>query len=215
MDVQLIEYELACNCNYRLYNVILDEDDTEIETSVTVDPSTVSSWIKKIETENGSRLHRLIVGLDIEWRPNFNPVADRNPVATIQLCVGESCIIYQVLHSNHIPRRLRNFLNNDDYRFVGVGIRSDVDKLWEDYDLEVSNVVDLREWAAEELNKKKLLNKGLKYLGKKIAGIEIEKPKSVTTSAWDQRWLSRKQICYACLDAYISFEVGRVLSAWY
>lgn len=90
-----------------------------------------------------------------------------------------------------------------------------MDKLWEDYDLEVSNVVDLREWAAEELNKKKLLNSGLKYLGKKIAGIEIEKPKSVTTSAWDQRWLSRKQICYACIDAYISFEVGRVLSAWY
>ncbi|XP_055814871.1 3'-5' exonuclease-like [Solanum dulcamara] len=207
MAVKLTEYELACNCNYKLYDVVLD--DTEIETTVTADPSVVSSWIKRIEIENGSRLHRLIVGLDIEWRPNFNPVA------TIQLCVGDYCIIYQIIHSNNIPRRLRKFLKNDDYRFVGVGIRSDVDKLWEDYGLEVSNTVDLREWAAEELNKKKLLNSGLKGLGKKIAGIEIEKPKNVTTSAWDRRWLSRKQICYACLDAYLSFEVGRVLSAWY
>ncbi|TMW94409.1 hypothetical protein EJD97_010347 [Solanum chilense] len=213
MDVQLIECKLTCNCNHRIYNVILD--DTEIETRVTVDPCSVASWIRKIETQNRSRLHRLIVGLDIEWRPKSNPVADRNPVATIQLCVGKSCLIYQVLHSRHIPRRLRHFLNNDDYTFVGVGIDRDVDKLWEDYNLEVSDIVDLREWAAEELNKKKLLNSGLKHLGRKIAGIEIEKPKSVTTSDWDERWLSREQICYACLDAYISFEVGRVLSAWY
>lgn len=213
MAVKLTEYELTCNCDYKLYDVILD--DTEIETTVTVDPFTVSAWIRKTETENESRLHRLIVGLDIEWRPNFTSGAGRNPVATVQLCVGNSCIIYQIIHSAHIPRRLRNFLKNDDYRFVGVGIRSDVDKLWEDYGLDVSNTVDIREWAAVELNKKKLLDSGLKDLGKKIAGIEIEKPKSVTTSAWDQRWLSRKQICYACLDAYISFQVGRVLSAWY
>ncbi|MCD9646069.1 hypothetical protein HAX54_035593 [Datura stramonium] len=213
MVVRLAEYELACKCNYKLYDVILD--DTEIETSVTLDPSTVSSWIKKTEISNESRLHRLIVGLDIEWRPNFNSAAERNPVATIQLCVGNSCLIYQIIHSPYIPRRLRNFLKNDDYRFVGVGISSDVDKLWEDYGLEVSNTVDLREWAAEELNKKKLLNAGLQDLGKKIVGIEIEKPKKVTTSAWDQRWLSSKQICYACLDAYLSFEIGRLLSAWY
>ncbi|XP_055816355.1 3'-5' exonuclease-like [Solanum dulcamara] len=213
MAVKLTEYELDCKCDYKLYDVILD--DTEIETTVTLSPSTVSSWINRTEILNESRLHRLIVGLDIEWRPNFKSGAGRNHVATVQLCVGNSCLIYQIIHSTYIPRRLRNFLNSDDYRFVGVGIHCDVDKLWEDYELEVSNTVDLREWASVELDKKKLINSGLKDLGKEIAGIEIEKPKSVTISAWDQRWLSPNQICYACLDAYLSFQVGRVLSAWY
>lgn len=70
MGVKIEEYELTC----RLYNVTF-------ETSVTRSASTVSAWINKIEIANESRLHRLIVGLDVEWRPNFNPVA------TIQLCV--------------------------------------------------------------------------------------------------------------------------------
>ncbi|XP_009782298.2 3'-5' exonuclease-like [Nicotiana tabacum] len=170
-----------------------------------------------MEILNESRLHRLIVGLDIEWKPNFNSsaVAAQNPVATIQLCVGNYCLIYQILHSPKIPRRLRNFLQNDDYRFLGVGIKSDVKKLWDDYGLDVLNTVDLREWAAVELEKKDLRTAGLKDLVKEIVGKEIVKPKSVTMSDWDQRRLSPKQICYACLDAYLSFEVGRILSAWY
>lgn len=65
----------------------------------------------------------------------------------------------------------------------------------------MSNTVDLREWAPAELNEKRLLKAGLRYLGKEVAGIEIAKPKSVTVSDWDQRWLTSKQICYACLDA--------------
>ncbi|KAM3219516.1 hypothetical protein P3L10_024047 [Capsicum annuum] len=156
MGVKIEEYELTCNCNYRLYNVTF-------ETSVTRSASTVSAWINKIEIANESRLHRLIVGLDVEWRPNFNPIR----------------------------------------------IASDEKKLWEDYGLQVSNTVDLREWAPAELNEKRLLKAGLRYLGKEVAGIEIAKPKSVTVSDWDQRWLTSKQICYACLDA------GRLLSAWY
>ncbi|XP_016498347.1 3'-5' exonuclease-like [Nicotiana tabacum] len=212
MNVKIREYELTCKCPHKLYEVMLD--DVEIETAVTHDPGSVSAWIKKIEISNESRLHRLIVGLDIEWLPNFTATAN-NPVATIQLCVGKSCLIYQILHSTKIPRRLRNFLQNDDYRFVGVGIKSDVKKLWDDYGVDVLNTVDLREWAAVELEKKELRTAGLKDLAKEIVGIEIVKPKSVTMSAWDQRWLSPKQICYACLDAYLSFEVGRLLSAWY
>ncbi|XP_009775108.1 3'-5' exonuclease-like [Nicotiana tabacum] len=213
MTVKINEYELTCQCQYKLYDVILD-DEIVIETTVTHDPAIVSSWIDKTEILNESRLHRLIVGLDIEWRPNFT-AGQNNPAATIQLCVGKSCLIYQIIHSANIPRRLRQFLQKETYEFVGVGIESDVKKLNHDYGLLVSKKVDLRKWAAAELKKKELLTAGLKDLVKKIVGKEIVKPKSVTMSAWDQRRLSPKQICYACLDAYLSFEIGRILSAWY
>nr|XP_016501335.1 PREDICTED: Werner Syndrome-like exonuclease [Nicotiana tabacum] len=208
-SVKIRDYELTFN-SHKLYDVSLD--DTEIETVVTRDPGVVCTWINNTEAANESRLHRLIVGLDIEWEPNLY---SQNPVATLQLCVGRTCLIYQILHAPNIPRLLCNFLQNDNYRFIGVGIDNDAKKLWDDYGLEVLNRVDLREWAAEELENESLRNVGLKYLVKEIVGIEIEKPKSVTMSAWSERWLSYDQICYACLDAYLSFQVGRFLSSWY
>ncbi|XP_059307794.1 3'-5' exonuclease-like [Lycium ferocissimum] len=212
MSVTIKDYQLTFN-SHKLYDVCLN--DTEIETIVTRDPSMVCSWIDNTEIQNQCRLHRLIVGIDVEWRPNFNPGARQNPVATLQLSVGKTCLIYQIIHAPNIPWRLRNFLNNDDYRFVGVGIEIDAKKLWDDYGLQVLNKVDLREWAAEELDNENLCNAGLRDLVKEIVGTEIYKPKNVTLSAWDQRWLTHEQICYACLDAYLSFEVGRLLSSWY
>lgn len=212
MNVSIRDYQLTFN-SHKLYDVLLD--DTEIETLVTRDPAMVCSWVDNTESSNQCRLHRLIVGIDMEWRPNFFPGGGRNPVATLQLCVGRSCLIYQIIHAPSIPWRLRNFLNNDDYRFVGVGVEDDVQKLWDDYGIEVTNRVDLRGWAAEELENQNLESAGLVGLANEVAGIEIYKPKSVTLSAWDERWLSPDQICYACLDAYLSFEVGRLLSCWY
>ncbi|XP_055817418.1 3'-5' exonuclease-like [Solanum dulcamara] len=206
MNVKIRDHQLTFN-SHKLYDVFIN--DKEIETLVTRDPAKVCSWIDNTEASNQSRLHRLIVGIDIEWRPG------QNPVATLQLCVGKSCLIYQIIHAPSIPWRFRNFLNNDDYRFVGVGIEEDAKKLLNDYGIEVSNKVDLREWAAEELENENLRRFGLKKLVKQIVGIEIYKPKCVTLSAWDERWLSLDQICYACLDAYLSFEVGRLLSCWY
>ncbi|KAM3362819.1 hypothetical protein P3S68_017673 [Capsicum galapagoense] len=128
---------------------------------------------------------------------------------------GTRCLIYQIIHASSIPWRLRNFLNDDDYRFVGVDIENDAKKLLYDYGIELSDKVDLREWAAEELDNDNLRSAGLRDLVREVVGTQIYKPKCVTLSAWDERWLSLDQICYACLDAYLSFEVGRLLSSWY
>ncbi|KAH7532335.1 hypothetical protein FEM48_Zijuj04G0008900 [Ziziphus jujuba var. spinosa] len=37
-----------------------------------------------------------MVGLDIEWRSDFNPQID-NPIPTHQLCIADRCIIFQIL----------------------------------------------------------------------------------------------------------------------
>ncbi|KAL8489218.1 hypothetical protein ACS0TY_025211 [Phlomoides rotata] len=107
----------------------------------------------------------------------------------------------------NIPRHLREFLGDTNYTFVR--------KLREDYGLEVAKSRDLRSWAANELEKKELNNGGLKSLVKEILGKEMDKPKIVTLSRWNNRVLSNAQVAYACLDAYFSFELGRQLSAWY
>ncbi|KAL5706960.1 exodeoxyribonuclease I [Ranunculus cassubicifolius] len=184
--------------------------NTPINTLVTHTPSFVDQFITDILHSYRYKLNNLIVGLDIEWRPNRHANTD-NPVATIQLCVGRRCLIFQPIYAPAIPKSLIDFLNNPTYRFVGVGIEEDIEKLLLDYDLRVANPVDLRPLAVAKLENNELRNAGLKNLASAVCGMEIEKPKRVTMSRWDIEWLTYEQIQYACVDAFLSFEIGKKL----
>lgn len=97
---------------------------------------------------------------------------------------------------------------------MGIGIESDVEKLLEDYELGVrGKVVDLRNLAAEKYGMKELNNAGLKELARVVLGREVEKPRRITMGRWDYRWLTPDQVQYACVDAFVSFEIGRRLNA--
>nr|XP_043616113.1 Werner Syndrome-like exonuclease [Erigeron canadensis] len=184
-------------------------DDT-ILTLVTDIPHLVEEWISEIEYIHRNDLHHLIVGLDVEWRPNTTKGV-QNPVATLQLCVGPRCLIFQIIHSAYIPQSLVNFFRNMDYTFTGVGIYEDISKLYTDYNLCVWKVADLRELAADKYDAVELYKAGLKDLAKRVLETEIYKPKWITMSRWDEEWLSPAQVQYACLDAFLSFEIGRIL----
>ncbi|KAJ0753334.1 putative DNA helicase [Helianthus annuus] len=178
-----------------------------IETLVTATPSYVDTWIATIQRNH---LHSLIVGLDVEWRPNQIPNL-QNPVATLQLCVGNQCLIFQILMSPAIPQSLINFLANPCYTFVGVGIDNDVEKLTRNYGLSVARWADLRDVAANVYGVREFKNAGIKVLAEQILGKQVDKPKSVTMSRWDSRYLTPAQVQYAAIDAFLSFEIGRVL----
>ncbi|XP_049401500.1 Werner Syndrome-like exonuclease [Solanum stenotomum] len=190
---------------YQLFDVFFFSD--QILTTVTCNPDVVTNWINGIEYVHRRRLNRLIVGLDIEWRPTFNRY-QHNPVATLQLCVGRRCLIFQLLYCEYIPDSLTEFLLNPCYAFVGVGIANDVEKLEEDYSLRVENTVDLRDLADYNLR-----NAGLKTLCQVVLGREMEKPRHVTIGRWDNEWLDSDQVQYACVDAFVSFEIGRCMNA--
>lgn len=206
----IIDHELPYD-THNTYDVIFFGDS--IHTTVACDPTIVTQWISDVESINRQILHKLIVGLDIEWRPSFNRYIN-NPAATIQLCVGRRCLIFQLIHSPSIPASLVNFLANPNYKFVGIGIKQDLEKLEEDYEFGFNtNTVDLRELAAAKYGRRELKNSGLKGLASLVMEKEVEKPKSVTMSRWDNLWLTPSQVRYACVDAFVSFEIGRILMA--
>lgn len=196
------------------YDVIVD--DEPLETWVTRRPSMAKNWIRGTENWNYRRLHRLIVGLDIEWRPNTKR-GQENPVAILQLFVSRRCLIYQLQNARKIPDDLKDFLKNPNYTFVGVGIERDKQKLYRDYSLEVTKTADLRDMAAHELKDPDLRNAGLRKLAKVILRKDVnhEKLLKVRMSDWDNDHLSKAQVLYACLDAYLSFAIGRQLQSWY
>lgn len=176
-----------------------------IKTTVTADPTVISTWISAVRT---TVHHHHLIGLDIEWRPNTSRYSD-NPAATLQLCAGPTltCLIIQLLHCpSPLPKSLFEFLADERYTFVGVGIDTDAEKLVGDYELSVKKSVDL---ASLEVDGRRKL--GLKEMARVVMGVEIAKPKSVTMSRWDCGWLSYQQIQYACVDAFLSFEIGRRL----
>ncbi|KAF7847352.1 hypothetical protein BT93_L3058 [Corymbia citriodora subsp. variegata] len=185
----------------------------QIHTCITDDPDVVTRWIGDVERAFLLWLNRLVVGLDIEWRPNLEP-SDVHPVATLQLCVGHDCLVFQILQAKYVPVSLRAFLANPTYTFVGVGIKDDATKLSDDYGLTLSRMVDLRALAMERFRNPSFGYMGLKKLVKVILRKELEKPKEITLSRWDDKELTARQAEYACLDAFVTFELGMILQAW-
>ncbi|KAK7395983.1 hypothetical protein VNO78_16639 [Psophocarpus tetragonolobus] len=190
--------------NARLYEVTMGS--YSIQTLVTASPSRAGSWLGTY-TRNREDL---VVGLDVEWRPNTQPNM-QNPVATLQLCVDNHCLIFQILHAPSIPRSLTSFLANTDFIFVGVGIQNDVDKLLRDYNLRVSNFDDLCFLAAQELEIFGLHWAGLTTLARDVLDLDYHKPRHVTLSPWDTRFLTNDQVGYAAIDAFLSFQIGHFL----
>ncbi|TMW96426.1 hypothetical protein EJD97_007378 [Solanum chilense] len=198
--------------DHRYINYDVSFYGDSILTTVTWDPEIVTHWITDVESDV---FFRDVVGLDIEWRPHYRQI--RNPVATLQLCVGRRCLIFQLLQSrNPIPQSLITFL--DTYTFVGVGIEADVEKLERDHGVIVSFSVDLRELASTAyeafgLGYQIRTNAGLKELCSVVLAKEMVKPAHITRSRWDNRYLSEEQVEYACIDAFVCFEIEKRLNA--
>ncbi|KAH9738722.1 3'-5' exonuclease domain-containing protein [Citrus sinensis] len=207
MTISIYDHQLPYESHNR-YDVTFF--DNQIRTVVTTEEDPVDEWVSDIERVHRNKLPRLIVGLDLEWRPSFSRV--QNPVAIIQLCVGRRCLIFQLIHAQTIPRSLVGFLSTECYSFVGVGIKKDLEKLEDFYGITVQgNVVELGRLAGDRKGRTDLVNAGLKNLAREVLGLDFEKPRRVTMSRWDKRWLDPAQVQYACIDSFVSFELGRVL----
>ncbi|KAL5743250.1 hypothetical protein ACOSQ2_026366 [Xanthoceras sorbifolium] len=209
--VTIFDHKLSCS-THNIYDVTFHGD--RIRSLVTNSPSVVESWISEMELIHRPRLKNLIVGLDTEQHPNSN-FKNKHPVATLQLCVGHRCLIFQIIHAPDIPQALEDFLLNDNYSFVGVKIEEDVEKLEKDYNLSVGNVIDLRTLTAQVLglDMKVWKQAGLKGLSERVLKKKVEKIKEIQLSNWDDRRLSSAQVQYACIDAFVSFEIARTLKA--
>ncbi|XP_051225274.1 3'-5' exonuclease-like [Lolium perenne] len=180
-----------------------------ISTTVTSSGAAVERWVDEVCSMHGGAPYEIIVGLDVEWRPSYSPT--QNPAALLQLCVYQRCLIFQLIHADYIPGSLLGFLMDSQFRFVGVGVDADADRLGRDYGLQVSNLEDLRGVAAEVTGIPELRQAGLITLARQVLGESIEKPQRIRMGPWDASRLSREQVHYACIDAYISSQLGGTL----
>ncbi|KAF2321825.1 hypothetical protein GH714_002977 [Hevea brasiliensis] len=155
-----------------------------IFTTVTATAAVVDEWIANTMHIHKRKLNKLLIGLDTEWCMPTEPHGHQQ-VAIIQLCVGKRCLIFQLYHADNIPPSLIQFLGNKKFKFVGKEVHNDADKLFEDYELHVAHTKDVE---------------------------SDSQAKKITMSEWNAKELTIEQIEYACLDAFVSLELGIFLS---
>ncbi|KAL5699576.1 exodeoxyribonuclease I [Ranunculus cassubicifolius] len=194
------EHQTPNSSMRRMYTVNIYGN--RVLTTVTRRALIVRQWLARIRNKNRYKWgKRFTVGLGVQW----NPSSRSNRVATLQLCVGSRCLIFQICRANGIPRVLRNFLSDGRATFVGVRNYSDAELLYRDYKLEVKHVLELGSVAGcRGFSMERLASLVLEFDG-------VRKSESVGRSEWDQRELDDDQVEYACVDAFISFEIGRKL----
>ncbi|KAJ1689626.1 hypothetical protein LUZ63_013781 [Rhynchospora breviuscula] len=182
-----------------------------IKTTITDSSDKASSWIDEILRIH-SPFNKLIVGLDIESCLHRKHGESReNLAALLQLCVGDRCLIFRLIHCDCIPEKLFNFLFNDKIYFVGAGIFDDVKKLELDYGLKVGTYFDLSSVAAAKTGRPYIEQWGLQELLLEFTEHRLEKPMRIVHSDWGKQYLELEQIEYAAIDAIASLAVGRKL----
>lgn len=192
-------------------DVFMDGDTIPIHTTITSSHSLAAQFINEIARERPQG--GLIVGIDTEWRTDHLPDGKTcYKVAVLQLCVGRRCLVFQIYQAgNMVPHELAEFLADPSVRFVGVAVNNDMQRLANDCNLRVACAVDLRYAAAAVLGQPELARAGLKRLALTVMGAHMEKEKNITKSRWGEPTLTWEQVNYACIDAYVSYEIGRRL----
>ncbi|CAJ2662534.1 unnamed protein product [Trifolium pratense] len=183
----------------------------KIKVTVTANASVVRKWIYTTLLFNRRNIH-LVVGLGVQWTPDGNdPPAD-----TLQLCIGNRCLIFQLAHATYVPRSLRNFLENPNHTFVGFWNHSDRQKLESsEYQFEMyRDPLDLRHYAELEYEDENLARASVDEIVEKCLGYEIEQSGEIARSYWDNKVLSNEQVVYASVDAYCAFRIGKNVRAW-
>ena len=180
-----------------------------VVTTVTARPGVVRRWLYTTMWRQRQNLHSaagLTVGLGVQWTPPFRKLpggAEPRP-GTLQLCAGNRCLIYQIARAGGVvPKILRRFLADARITFAVYGVASDCRKLRAHHGLELGSTLELQGAAG-------MGNASMAEMADRLLGIRggVEKSRRIGTSTWDGAKLSRGQVRYACVDAFLSHCLG-------
>lgn len=152
---------------------------------------------------------RMTVAVGVEVIP-----AERLRVKKLQLCVGNSCLIYHLDLNQPLPMELISFLNNPLFLFVGFDIELKRQLLIEQWGPMMENWRDIRtiRGLGMETFKYTTPDDFMAYLAARFLNLDGIAPREIQYSNWDNRRLTRDQVMYACHDAFMFGEIGRMFA---
>ena len=157
---------------------------------------TVDDWVQRVKAR--------VLGFDIEYKPTFERGCKQNRASVLQLAAGDEVLVVQLFALGGFPAGLCSLMENERVIKVGVGVNGDVQKLKADWDVVVNGAVDLSSVMQECHGEETYLS--LAKLASKLLGIDMCKNKKVVLSNWEKPKLTRDQVVYAALDAWVGSE---------
>ena len=145
-----------------------------------------------------------IIGLDCEWVSRDT----KEPVALLQISSDSGeCLLIRLCKVKKILPKIQEVLENEEIIKVGVGIDGDAYRV-SSYGVSVRGWLDLRHLLLSRQDKEKGKKKmGLAGLSAEFLGIALDKDLQITCSDWEAPRLTKRQIDYASLDAFVSVPI--------
>ncbi len=144
-----------------------------------------------------------VVGIDTETKPSFRK-GRTNPVALIQISVGECCYLFRIRKFGFIPE-LKRFFEDKSVLKIGLSLKDDFNVLHKTFDFVPDGFVELQDFV------KRFQIHDIS-LQKIYAIIFKEKiSKSQRLSNWEASALTAPQQIYASIDAWACLKIYNYL----
>ena len=140
-----------------------------------------------------------VLGFDTETRPSFKK-GESYDVSLLQLSNETTSYLFR-LHKFDFPRELADLLANGDIAKSGVAIRDDVIALQKLHPFDEAGLFEI----ADEAKNQGYQNFGLRALTAIFLGQRLSKKAKITN--WEQNRLTRPQLEYAALDAWVGLQI--------
>ena len=139
------------------------------------------------------------IGFDTETRPSFTKNKSYK-VSLLQLSTPNKVFLFR-LKNLGLPRNLSYLLNDPSHFKIGLALNQDIKSLQELTPFKARSFIDLQT-LAKKSNIEVLSLRGLCGL---FLGMRLSKKAKLTN--WENKFLSKAQLRYAALDAWVSREI--------
>jgi ribonuclease D len=161
-------------------------------------PKHVDEWVQQHIIDCSVK----ILGLDVEWKPVYGGYRI-SKAALLQIAAEDEVLLVRLFHlqPNGVPPLLTKVLGDEKIRKAGVGVEEDGAKLLTDWGVRVEGIVDISEQLQTLEGEENYLS--LAKVTLRLIGVDMCKDHKVTMSNWELKVLSRDQILYAAIDAWV------------
>ncbi|MBS3772034.1 MAG: 3'-5' exonuclease domain-containing protein 2, partial [Bacteroidales bacterium] len=109
-----------------------------------------------------------------------------------------------------LPGALKRLFEDDSILKIGLALKDDLSGLKRFGDFTSASFVDLQD-LAKDLS---IQNNGLKKLAAIFLNFRVSKSRSQRLSNWERQILTPKQLTYAATDAWVCYELYRVMKGY-
>lgn len=156
-----------------------------------------------LEVAIKSLKHTEIIGFDSEQKPTFKKGEKAKGVALIQLATPTECHLIQVKQINDLSS-LMKLIEDENTVKVGVNLVGDKQALYDEFRVKMRGTIDI-DGVLTRLTSRNSI--GAKKAATVFLKRNLQKSKKISTSNWEDKTLSEKQVKYAAEDACVAYDV--------